>query len=203
MRKKITLFFIFLLFCTILLIISFNHFILPIMTDICSKYAVTRINEQINLATDNVISDMNIKSSDFTEEVTNTDLSHININSILINSVSNKITAEISKNLNELSHLEIKLPSGAFSGIPLFSRLGFSVPLHITYMGDAKADYETSLTSAGVNQVSYQIWLNIECNVSVVSPLFSKPLCIKRKLMLVNTIFNGKVPDGYANINIQ
>lgn len=203
MKKKLTILCIFLLFCTILLIISFNRFILPIMTDVCSKYAVTRINNEISSAADKVIEDMGITTSDFTEEITNTDLSHININSLLINSITNKITAKISQNMNELSHTEIRLPSGAFSGIPLFSRLGFSVPLHITYMGDAKADYETSLTSAGVNQVSYQIWLNIECNVSVVSPMFSKPLCIKRKLMLVNTIFNGKVPQGYANINIQ
>lgn len=203
MKKKLTILCIFLLFCTILLIISFNRFILPIMTDVCSKYAVTRINNEISSAADQVIEDMGITTSDFTEEITTTDLSHININSLLINSITNKITAKISENMNELSHTEIRLPSGAFSGIPLFSRLGFSVPLHITYMGDAKADYETSLTSAGVNQVSYQIWLNIECNVSVVSPMFSKPLCIKRKLMLVNTIFNGKVPQGYANINIQ
>lgn len=203
MKKKLTILCIFLLFCTILLIFSFNRFILPIMTDVCCKYAVTKINNEINFATDRVISDMNITTADFTEEISNTDLSHININSLLINSVTNKITAQISENMNKLSNTEISLPSGAFSGIPMFSRLGFSVPLHITYMGDASADYETSLTSAGVNQVSYQIWLNIECNVSVVSPVFSKPLCIKRKLMLVNTIFNGKVPDGYANINIR
>lgn len=169
----------------------------------CNRYAVTKINNEINSAADSVISEMNIKTSDFTEEITNTDTSHINLNSLLINSVTNKITARLSENMNELSYHEIDVPIGAFSGLPILSRLGFNIPIHISSMGDAKADYECSLTSAGVNQVSYQVWLNIECNVTVVNPIFGKNLCVKRKLMLVNTIFNGKVPEGYANINLK
>mgnify|MGYP003097194445 CR=1 FL=1 len=189
--------------CFILVSLCFNRFVLPIVTDMCNRYAVTKINNEINSAADSVISEMNIKTSDFTEEITNTDTSHINLNSLLINSVTNKITARLSENMNELSYHEIDVPIGAFSGLPILSRLGFNIPIHISSMGDAKADYECSLTSAGVNQVSYQVWLNIECNVTVVNPIFGKNLCVKRKLMLVNTIFNGKVPEGYANINLK
>lgn len=197
------IFVIFLLSLTILAATSFNHFILPIITDVCNRYAITKINNEINSATDKVISDMNIKTSDFTEEITNTDLSHINLNSLLLNSVTNKIVTQISENMNNLSFHEIEVPIGAFSGIPLFSSMGFTVPIHISSVGDAKADYETNLTSAGVNQVSYQVWLNIECNAAVVNPVFGKNICVKRKLLLVNTIFNGKVPEGYANINLK
>lgn len=203
MKKILFSFLIFTILALTLTALSFNRFILPILTEISSKYAITQINNEINRATDSVISNMGIKSSDFTEEISNTDLSHINIDSLLINRVSNKIVLQISENLNRLSTHTIKVPSGAFSGIPLYSRLGISIPLHITSMGDASADYETSLSSAGVNQVTYQVWLNIECNVSVVSPVFSKNITIKRKLMLVNTVFNGKVPNGYANISLN
>ena len=191
------------LIMTLLTIISFNIFVLPIATEICSKYATTEINREINKSADNVIKKMKVKTSDFTEEITNTDTDHININSLLINSVTNQITEEISYNLNELSNKKINIPIGLFSGVPLFSRLGFNVPIHIVSIGDAKADYDTILTSAGVNQVSYQIWLNIECNVTIVSPLLGKNICVKRKLMLVNTIFNGKVPQGYADIKLK
>ncbi len=203
MKKKLTITAIFLLFCTIIVTILFNHFILPIIIDVCSKYAVTKINTEINNAADSVIEQMQITSRDFTEEITNNDLNHININSLLINSITNKTALLISKNMNELSTHKIDIPVGAFSGMPLFSRIGFSIPIYITSIGDARADYETSLTSAGINQVSYQIWLNIECNVSVISPCFTQNLCIKRKLMLVNTIFNGKVPDGYVNFQLN
>ncbi len=189
--------------CFILVSICFNHFVLPIITDICNRYAITKINNEINSAADSVIEELNITTKDFTEEITNTDTSHINLNSILINNITNKITARLSENMNELSYHQINVPIGAFSGLPILSRLGFNVPVHISSMGDAKADYECSLTSAGVNQVSYQVWLNIECNVTVVNPVFGKNLCVKRKLMLVNTVFNGKVPDGYANINLK
>ena len=191
------------LFLTLFAIISFNRFVLPVATEICSKYATTEINKEISKSADNVIKKMEVQTSDFTEEITNTDTDHINVNSLLINSVTNQITAEISNNLNILSDKKINIPIGLFSGVPLFSRLGFNMPIHIVSMGDAKADYETLLTSAGVNQVSYQIWLNIECNVTVISPVLGKNICVKRKLMLVNTIFNGKVPQGYANIKLN
>ena len=65
---------------TLLAIISFNIFVLPIATEICSKYATTEINKEINKSADNVIKKMNVKTSDFTEEITNTNTDHININ---------------------------------------------------------------------------------------------------------------------------
>ena len=105
--------------------------------------------------------------------------------------------------MNTPEYNNIQIPIGVFSGIPMLSQIDFKIPVNITSIGDAKVDYETSLTSAGVNQVSYQVWLNIECDVSIVSPVFSKNVNIKRKLLLVNTVFNGKVPNGYANINLK
>ncbi len=181
----------------------FNHFIVPITSDICQKYAITKVNNEINNITDEIINSMNIKTSDLTNEINTNELSHINLNSILVNTITNKVGANLSKKMNTPEYNNIQIPIGVFSGIPMLSQIDFKIPVNITSIGDAKVDYETSLTSAGVNQVSYQVWLNIECDVSIVSPVFSKNVNIKRKLLLVNTVFNGKVPNGYANINLK
>ena len=191
------------MFTVVFAAFAFNRFVLPIISDMCSKYAVTKINREISDAVDMVIDEMQIKTSDFTREIEGRDLSHIDIDSLLINQLTNRITARLSEKMNELSQHEITVPSGAFSGVPLFSRLGFDIPLHISSVGDAQADYETELTSAGVNQVSYQVWLNIKCSVTIVTPFKGKEMNINRRLLLVNTILNGKVPEGYANIAVK
>lgn len=201
--KKLTLFLIVLLFLAVIVLFCFNRFVLPIMVDICSKYAVTTVNNEISSTSDEVIREMQLTTKDLTEEISQNDTSHINLDSLLINRLTTEITKRLSVNLNELESHELIVPMGTFSGIPLLSRVGFDVPLYISSMGDAKADYSSTFTSAGVNQTAYQVWLDIECNVTIVSPIFGKNICVKRKLMLVNTIFNGKVPDGYANIKLK
>jgi len=67
-------------------------------------------------------------------------------------------------------------------------------------IGDATADYETSMTQAGVNQVNFQVWINVHTTVSIVNPLWSKDLEITRKLTLVNTVFNGEIPKTYIKV---
>jgi sporulation protein YunB len=179
--------------------IAYIHFVMPISVKICQKYAITSIN---NIIQNSMYSaSKNIKSEDFILRSDNNGrLEYLSVNSIIVNNICAETASMVSKNLNNLTTSKIRLPLGVFTGLPILSHFGPSTTIRLQPIGDATADYETSMTQAGVNQVNFQVWINVHTTVSIVNPLWSKDLEITRKLTLVNTVFNGEIPKTYIKV---
>lgn len=188
--------------CIFCFLMQFDSKVLPTAISISEKYATTRINEEINNAVDNVISQEQLTSSDFFKKTLNTNeqLNYLSVDTLLINEICSKVASQISKNLNLLEEQKIILPIGIFSGVNFLSNYGPKFSVTIVPMGKTVVDYDTSFEAVGINQINFQIWLNIETEIDIINPLYSNPIIVKRKLMLVNTVFNGEVPSTYLDI---
>ena len=168
--------------------VAYIHFVMPISVKICQKYAITSINNIIQNSL--YSSSKNIKSEDFILRSDNNGrLEYLSVNSMIVNNICAETASTVSQNLNNLTTSKIRLPLGVFTGLPILSHFGPSTTIRLQPIGDATADYETSMTQAGVNQVNFQVWINVHTTVSIVNPLWSKDLEITRKLTLVNTVF--------------
>jgi len=196
------MFIFFLIFSFIFFLIQFDKKALPIVLSISQKYATTEVNNKINFVIESIISDMKVKSSDFYENTIdkNNKLNYLEVNSMLINEICNKSAVKISKELNKMKENKITLPIGIISGFGSISNFGPKIKIEIMPMGDAMVDYETKFDAVGINQINFQVWLNIETNVNIINPFYNDEIKIKRKLMLVNTIFNGDVPNTYLGL---
>ena len=179
--------------------IAYIRFVMPISVKICQKYAITSIN---NIIQNSMYSaSKNIKSEDFILRSDNNGrLEYLSVNSIIVNNICAETASTVSQNLNNLTTSKIRLPLGVFTGLPILSHFGPSTTIRLQPIGDTTADYETSMTQAGVNQVNFQVWINVHTTVSIVNPLWSKDLEITRKLTLVNTVFNGEIPKTYIKV---
>lgn len=179
--------------------VAYIHFVMPISVKICQKYAITSINNIIQNSL--YSSSKNIKSADFILRSDNNGrLEYLSVNSMIVNNICAETASTVSQNLNNLTTSKIRLPLGVFTGLPILSHFGPSTTIRLQPIGDATADYETSMTQAGVNQVNFQVWINVHTTVSIVNPLWSKDLEITRKLTLVNTVFNGEIPKTYIKV---
>lgn len=179
--------------------VAYIHFVMPISVKICQKYAITSINNIIQNSL--YSSSKNIKSDDFILRSDNNGrLEYLSVNSMIVNNICAETASTVSQNLNNLTTSKILLPLGVFTGLPILSHFGPSTTIRLQPIGDATADYETSMTQAGVNQVNFQVWINVHTTVSIVNPLWSKDLEITRKLTLVNTVFNGEIPKTYIKV---
>lgn len=179
--------------------VAYIHFVMPISVKICQKYAITSINNIIQNSL--YSSSKNIKSEDFILRSDNNGrLEYLSVNSMVVNNICAETASTVSQNLNKLTTSKIRLPLGVFTGLPILSHFGPSTTIRLQPIGDATADYETSMTQAGVNQVNFQVWINVHTTVSIVNPLWSKDLEITRKLTLVNTVFNGEIPKTYIKV---
>ncbi len=196
----ICLFIITIISC-ILIFIQYKNNVLPVVLEISEKYAVDRINEKINESVEKVISEMNLTSKDFFEKDFDDEqkVNYFSVDTILINKVCSKAAAEISNSIKNSEDEKIILPIGMFSGIDLISNMGPKFTISIIQTGNTLVDYETDFESQGINQVNFKIWLVTTSEISVVNLMYSKKVSVKRKLMLINTVFNGSVPQTYLN----
>lgn len=181
-------------------LILFETKVIPIAITISEKYAVTEINSQINKATEEVISEMGLTQKDFFITSYSDKENYISVNTLLINEVCSNLSVKISSRLNEMPKEKITLPLGIITGLDMLSNTGPKYEITISQMGSSEIDYETSFESVGINQINFQIYLNINSEISIINPFYSKNVKIKRKLMLVNTVFNGEVPSTYMTL---
>nr|WP_317359905.1 sporulation protein YunB [uncultured Tyzzerella sp.] len=186
-------------------VIQFENEVLPTAIKVSQKYATNIISQEINKSVEKVIKDLNLYTNNFfnksVDETTNK--TYLDINTILINNVCTNVSQELSENLKSIKDTKIELPIGVFSGISAFSEFGPSFSVYLSSIGDATVDYETNFQSVGINQINFQVYLNIDCSVSIINPMYRKDIDVSRKLMLVNTVFDGDVPNTYLNTSID
>lgn len=188
-----------------LFILQFENEVLPTAIKVSQKYATNIISQEINKSVEKTITSLRLHTNDFFNKNVNkgTNKTYLDVDTILINNVCAKVSDELSKNLKNINDTKIDLPIGVFSGISAFSEFGPPFTVCLSSIGDAIVDYETNFQSVGINQINFQVYLNISCSISIINPMYKKDIDVSRKLMLVNTIFDGEVPKTYLNTSID
>jgi sporulation protein YunB len=176
---------------------------LPTALKAADMMAKSKVNEAINDSVTTVIESNSLKSDNFYELSVGQEgkINSLSVNTVLINQICNKIALDISANLNSLTSDEIEIPYGTLTGIKALSNIGPSYSLSVMPMGEAVVDYSSSFESVGINQVNFQIWLNVDSKIQIINPLQNHEVLVTRKIPLVNTVINSEVPETYFNIS--
>ncbi len=154
----------------------------------------------INNAIQETIDEMNISSSDFIIR-DNTNELLISANTVLINEFCSNLSNKISDYFILEDENIIEIPVGSLFGVEWISNIGPNINFTVMPSKEALVNYNTEFISVGINQSNFKIWIDINVNVRIINPLQNKELAFNRKVMLVDTVINGDVPENYMNIN--
>ena len=89
---------------------------------------------------------------------------------------------------------------GSFTGFKLLSGKGPGVPIRISSIGNVETDLRSEFTSQGINQTLHRVYLQVECNVSILTPYDSITEKIKNQVLIAENVIVGKIPNTYYNI---
>lgn len=159
------------------------------------------INEAIQIAVRDATENMEITSNDFlikTFDVYGAYDSLV-VDTVLVNMFVNEVSTRLSEILHESRVDKVYIPIGIFFGIEAFANLGPTFPISIYPMSNVTVDYETSLSSVGINQTNFEVWLKINSFVKIVNPVQDTTASINRKVAIVNTVIRGEVPSQYID----
>ena len=157
-------------------------------TVISNKQATQIMNEYKYEDFVNVVRDSN---GDITLIQTNTK----NINEV-ISDIPNKIVEEMEKQSE--SYISIHL--GSVLGNTVFSALGPEIHIKIENVGNVVKKLESEFISEGINQTMHRIYLNIECEATILTPYNTITQKIENQVLIAESVIIGNIPNAYYNI---
>ena len=111
-----------------------------------------------------------------------------------------ELTSTILAALEEVDVSTIQVPLGSLLDFePLWAR-GPALRARAMRVGAVSAEFDSQLTSAGVNQTLHRVWLEVEVPMTVLLPGGEVQVPVETRLVVAETVIVGQVPDTYLQL---
>lgn len=172
----------------------------PVFSKLCIEKAksiatIITNDETTNVIKDYQYSDFVIIHKDDTGKILMLESNMKNIN-IAISDIAGRIQA----NINGTQEEKVNLNLGSFTGINLLSGSGIKIPIKVNTVGNVKTDVRSEFKSQGINQTLHRLYLQIETEISVLTPFNTINETISNQFILAENIIVGEIPETYYNL---
>ena len=123
----------------------------------------------------------------------------ISANTIAINEIVSDITLKIEEGLRQEENSRFYINMGSFTGSRLLAGVGPQIKIQMNTIGTIDTKLESVFTSSGINQTLHRIYLQVECEVSVLTPFHTVDERITNQILLTEAVIIGTTPSTYYN----
>ena len=173
----------------------------PVFNRLCADKAKSIATIITNDETTNAIKDYNY--SDFVvihkDDIGNILMLETNMKNI--NIVISDVANRIQKSINSTEAEDVSISLGSFTGVSILSGRGIKVPIRISTIGNVKTNVKSEFISQGINQTLHRLYLDIESEISILTPFNTINESIKNQLILAENIIVGEIPETYYNLD--
>lgn len=184
------------LFC--MFAIFFEQLILPTLLETSHIRSKTIANQMLDTSIQELLSEHDFSTADFIQSPLNSP-NQIDINTQTINYFCSSLNLKLYDKLQNLEAEVFEIPLGTATDLNFFMNMGPNIPFYFYPEGIISSDYQTELISMGINQINYKIWVSISIEIQIANPFYLEELKFSKKIMLVDTIISGDVPNQYLS----
>lgn len=124
----------------------------------------------------------------------------VGTNVITINEIISDIPIRIQEQLEKSENNNFDIRLGSFLGSNLFAGRGPNINIKMEVVGSLDTDLRSEFTSAGINQTLHRVYLEIKCNVVILTPFETIEEEIFNQVLLAEGVIIGNVPSSYYNL---
>lgn len=124
----------------------------------------------------------------------------IGANVILVNKIISDIPILIQNELDKIENSQFYIKLGTFTGSKLLSGRGPNIEIKMSAIGNIETDLKSEFSEAGINQTVHRIYLEIKCNVIILTPFNSIEEQIVNQVLLAEGLIVGNTPNTYYNL---
>jgi len=124
----------------------------------------------------------------------------ISANIITINQIISDIPILMQEQLEKQENNTFNIKLGSLTGKNILSGRGPNIPIKMSVNGNVETDLKSEFNVAGINQTLHRIYLEVKCNVSILTPFKVIEEQIVNQVLLVEGIIIGEIPDTYYNL---
>ena len=125
----------------------------------------------------------------------------IQMNVAAVNAITSDVALKIQEELNNYQSGEFYIRLGTFTGTKILSGRGPNIPIKMSTVGNVETDLVSQFSQAGINQTLHRIYLNVSCNVTILTPFDTIEENITNQVLLAEAVIVGDVPSSYYNLN--
>lgn len=181
-------------------IISSLKSIDPIFEELCKEKAIQIATDILNTESTKVVQKYEYKDIVSIKKGEENNTSILKTDVSIINDIASDIATEVNKRLEEIKKEQIKIPAGAILGNKYIAGFGPNINISILPAGTVTTDLKTEFKAQGINQTVYRIYLEVICNVNIVTSYKTINTEIVNQVLLVETVIVGNVPETYYNV---
>lgn len=184
----------------IMIINSIIKAIKPVFDNLCKEKAKSVATIICNRQTTQCIKGYGYSDFVIVHTDENKNIKMLEANMININVVISNIAEQIQTQIDAISREDIYISSGSFTGINLLSGRGTLIPIRISTVGNIKTDFKSEFINKGVNQTLHRLYLEIECEISILTPFNIIAEKINNQLIIAENVIVGNIPSNYYNL---
>lgn len=190
--------------CIVLIGFTFAYFVIqsikPIMEQQCrnmAKSIATKIsnNEATEVMKKYTYDDLLIITKD-----ENGNIKMVGTNVITVNEIISDIPVHMQEALEKSENNSFSIRLGSFLGSNLFAGRGPNVNIKMEVTGNLDTELKSEFVAAGINQTLHKIYLEIKCNVIILTPFETMEEQIVNQVLLAEGLIVGEVPNSYYNL---
>ena len=173
----------------------------PIIEERCKSLANAVATKICNEQATRVMADY--EYDDFCKVIKDEDnnVKMISVNMITINKIISDIPVYILEELNKEENNTFEIRLGSFTGSRILSGLGPNIKIRMMTDGEIETDLRTEFVDAGINQTLHRIYLNIKCDVSILTPYSVIKDEIYNQVLLTEGVIVGNIPETYLSLD--
>lgn len=123
----------------------------------------------------------------------------IKSNIIPVNEIISDVALRVQEELNNVDSEDIFIRLGSFTGSKLLAGRGPKVNFKISTIGNIETDLKSEFISAGINQTSHRVYLQVKCKVVILTPFDQVEEEITNQILIAEAVILGNVPSSYYN----
>lgn len=77
---------------------------------------------------------------------------------------------------------------------------GPGVPIRVSTIGNVETDLRSEFTHQGINQTLHRVYLQVVCEVSILTPFEDITEKITNQVLLAENVIIGNIPETYYNL---
>lgn len=78
--------------------------------------------------------------------------------------------------------------------------MGPDIKIKMLTDGNVLTDLKSEFKEAGINQTLHRLYLEVECNVTILTPYETITETIVNQVLLIEGVIVGNIPDAYYNL---
>lgn len=131
----------------------------------------------------------------------NGNIKMVSSNIITVNKIISDVPILIQNELEKVENNRFYIKLGTFTGTKVLSGRGPKVEIKMSSIGNIETNLKSEFREAGINQTLHRIYLEVKCNVTILTPFNSIEEQIVNQVLLAEGVIIGNIPNTYYNLN--